>query len=136
MDRAVYERGLEIRRQVLGEAYVAQAQSRVDEFSQPFQELLNTYCWGEVWGRPGLPRKTRSLLNLAMLTALNRPDELRLHLRGALQNGATREEICEVLLQTAIYCGIPAANASFREARQVFADLDREEAAAPALAAE
>ncbi len=130
MDRGACERGLEIRRQVLGDAYVAQAQGRVDEFSRPFQELLNGYCWGEIWGRPGLPRKVRSLLNLAMLTALNRPEELRLHLRGALRNGATREEIGEVLLQTAVYCGIPAANSAFREARQVFAEVDREEAAA------
>ncbi|HEY0409878.1 MAG TPA: carboxymuconolactone decarboxylase family protein [Candidatus Dormibacteraeota bacterium] len=126
MDRGACERGLEIRREVLGDSYVAQAQSRVDEFTQPFQELLNGYCWGEIWGRPGLPRKVRSLLNLAMLTALNRPEELRLHLRGALRNGATREEIGEVLLQTAVYCGVPAANGAFREARQVFAEVDRE----------
>ena len=136
MDRAVCERGLEIRREVLGEAYVARAQSQVDELARPFQDLLNGYCWGEIWGRPGLPRKTRSLLNLAMLTALNWPDELHLHLRGALRNGAGREEIVEVLLQTAIYCGIPAANMAFREARQVFAEIDREEVGPQALAAE
>jgi 4-carboxymuconolactone decarboxylase len=138
MDRVMRERGLEIRRQVLGDAYVAQAEARVDEFTRPFQDLLNTYCWGEVWGRPGLPRKVRSLLNLAMLTALDRPEELRLHLRGALRNGATRDEICEVLLQAAIYCGIPAANAAFREARQVLAELEAERQAEPpqALAAE
>jgi 4-carboxymuconolactone decarboxylase len=127
MDRAACERGLQTRREVLGEEYVARAEARVDEFSRPFRDLLNGYCWGEVWGRPGLPRKTRSLLNLAMLTALNRPDELRLHLRGALRNGASREEIAEVLLQAAIYCGIPAANAAFREAREVLAEVDREE---------
>lgn len=132
MDREACERGLEIRREVLGDDYVAQAQSRVDEFTRPFQDLLNGYCWGEIWGRPGLPRKVRSLLNLAMLTALNRPDELRLHLRGALRNGATREEIGEVLLQTAVYCGVPAANAAFREAKQVFAEVDREGAAVAA----
>jgi 4-carboxymuconolactone decarboxylase len=139
MDSAACERGLQTRREVLGEEYVARAEARVDEFSRPFRDLLNSYCWGEVWGRPGLPRKTRSLLNLAMLTALNRPDELRLHLRGALRNGATREEIAEVLLQAAIYCGVPAANAAFREAREVLAEVDREEAAArgpQALAAE
>ena len=137
MDRGTCERGLEIRREVLGDSYVAQAQSRVDEFTGPFQELLNGYCWGEIWGRPGLPRKVRSLLNLAMLTALNRPEELRLHLRGALRNGASREEIGEVLLQTAVYCGVPAANAAFREAQQVFAEVDLEEAvASQALAAE
>ena len=139
MDRAMREQGLEIRRQVLGDAYVAQAEARVDEFTRPFQDLLNTYCWGEVWGRPGLPRKVRSLLNLAMLTALDRPEELRLHLRGALRNGATREEVCEVLLQAAIYCGIPAANAAFREARQVLAEIEAEERPAgqpQALAAE
>ena len=138
MDRAMREQGLEIRRQVLGDAYVAQAEARADEFTRPFQDLLNTYCWGEVWGRPGLPRKVRSLINLAMLTALDRPEELRLHLRGALRNGATREEVCEVLLQTAIYCGIPAANAAFREARQVLAETDADLPVEPpqALAAE
>ena len=139
MNDEMRERGLEIRRQVLGDAYVAQAEARVDEFTRPFQDLLNAYCWGEVWGRPGLPRKVRSLLNLAMLTALDRPEELRLHLRGALRNGATREEVCEVLLQAAIYCGIPAANAAFREARQVLAEIEAEERPAgqpQALAAE
>src|SRR3954468_24778571 len=115
MDSEACERGLEIRRKVLGEQYVAQAQSRVDEFTRPFQDLLNGYCWGEIWGRPGLARKVRRLLNLAMLPALNRPDERRLHRGGALRNGATREEIGEVLLQTAVYCGVPAANAAFRE---------------------
>ena len=122
MDRGACERGLEIRREVLGEQYVAQAQSRVDDFTRPFQDLLNGYCWGDIWGRPGLPRKVRSLLNLAMLTALNRTEEFRVHVRGALRNGATREEIGEVLLQTAVYCGVPAANTAFREARQVFAE--------------
>jgi 4-carboxymuconolactone decarboxylase len=138
MNDEMRERGLEIRRQVLGDAYVAQAEARVDEFTRPFQDLLNAYCWGEVWGRPGLPRKVRSLLNLAMLTALDRPEELRLHLRGALRNGATREEVCEVLLQAAIYCGIPAANAAFREARQVLAEIEAERPAEQpqALAAE
>ena len=113
MDREACERGLEIRREVLGEQYVAQAQSRVDDFTRPFQDLLNGYCWGDIWGRPGLPRKVRSLLNLAMLTALNRTEEFRVHVRGALRNGASREEIGEVLLQTAVYCGVPAANSAF-----------------------
>src|SRR5690242_3356841 len=126
MDRGACERGLEIRRQVLGDSYVGQAQARVDEFTRPFQDLLNGYCWGEIWGRPGLSRKVRSLLNLAMVTALNRPEELRLHLRGALRNGVTREEIGEVPLQTAVCCGVPAANAAFREAKQVFAGVERE----------
>jgi 4-carboxymuconolactone decarboxylase len=112
MNDEMRERGLEIRRQVLGDAYVAQAEARVDEFTRPFQDLLNAYCWGEVWGRPGLPRKVRSLVNLAMLTALDRPEELRLHLRGALRNGATREEVCEVLLR-------PRSTAGIRRERRV-----------------
>ena len=124
---ALFQAGLEIRREVLGKEHVDRSLANVDAFAAPLQRLVTEYCWGEVWGRPGLPRKVRSMLNLAMLTALNRPDELRLHLRGALRNGATREEIVEVLLQTAIYCGIPAANAAFREARQIFAEIDREQ---------
>ena len=114
--------GLAVRRQVLGAKYVDEAMRGADDFTGPLQELVTEYCWGAIWTRPGLPRKTRSLINLAMLTALNRPHEVRLHLRGALRNGCTRQEIMEVLLQAAIYCGVPAAIDSFRVAREVLAD--------------
>jgi len=114
--------GLAVRRLVLGAKYVDEALRNADDFTRPLQELVTEYCWGAIWTRPGLPRKTRSLINLAMLTALNRPHEVRLHLRGALRNGCTRQEIMEVLLQAAIYCGVPAAIDSFRIAREVLAD--------------
>jgi 4-carboxymuconolactone decarboxylase len=117
-----FETGLEIRREVLGREYVDASLERATPFARPLQELVTEYCWGAVWTRPGLPRKTRSMLNLAMLTALNRPHEVRLHVRGALRNGCTRQEIMEVLLQTAIYCGVPAAIDSFRIAREVLAE--------------
>ena len=97
-----------------------------DELTQPLQELVTEYCWGAIWGRETLSRKTRSVVNLAMITALNRPHELRLHVRGALNNGLSREEIREILLQTAVYCGVPAAIDSFRVAREVFAEIDTE----------
>ena len=115
-----YDAGLKTRREVLGAEYVDKAIAAQDEFNRPLQELLNTYCWNDVWNRPGLPRKTRSMLNLAMLSALNKPHELRLHLIGALNNGLTKEDIQEVFLQVAIYCGVPAAVESFRIAREVF----------------
>jgi 4-carboxymuconolactone decarboxylase len=118
MSKEVYETGLAIRREVLGAEYVDNAIKNADAFNQPLQELVTEYCWGAVWGRPGLPKKTRSMLNLAMLTALNRPHELKLHVRGALKNGVSREEISEVLLQAAIYCGVPAAVDAFRTARE------------------
>jgi len=117
-----FARGLAVRRAVLGGTYVDESMANADALTQPLQELVTEYCWGAVWTRPGLSRKTRSLLNLAMLTALNRPHEIRLHLRGALTNGCTPTEIREVLLQTAIYCGVPAAVDSFRIAREVLAD--------------
>ena len=117
-----YEEGLAVRREVLGRDYVDQALAQADELTRPLQDLITEYCWGEVWTRPGLPRKTRSLLNLAMLTALTRPHEVKLHLRGALRNGCSREEIIEALLQTAIYCGVPAAVDSVRLAREVFGE--------------
>ncbi len=120
MDRERFEKGLEIRRRVLGSEYVDRALATADEFSRPMQELVTEYCWGEIWGRPGLEERTRSLLNLAMLSALNRPHEIKTHVRGALNNGVTREEITEVFLQVAIYCGVPAAVDSFRIAREVF----------------
>jgi 4-carboxymuconolactone decarboxylase len=116
----LFEKGLEVRRAVLGKEYVDKSISDADDFTQPLQELVTEYCWGSIWTRPGLPRKTRSLINLAMLTALNRPHEVKLHLRGALNNGCSKEEIMEVLLQTAIYCGVPAAVDSFRTAKEFF----------------
>ena len=115
-----YEAGLKTRREVLGADYVDKSIAAQDEFNRPLQELLNTYCWNDVWNRPGLPRKTRSMLNLAMLSALNKPHELKLHLNGALNNGLTKGDIQEVFLQVAIYCGVPAAVESFRIAREVF----------------
>ena len=124
MDRKRFEDGLAVRREVLGAAYVDKALADADDFTRPLQELVTEYCWGAVWTRPGLSRQTRSLVNLAMLTALNRPHELKLHVRGALRNGCTRDEIMEVLLQTAIYCGVPAAMESFRSAREVLAEAE------------
>jgi 4-carboxymuconolactone decarboxylase len=120
--RTRFERGLAVRRSVLGARYVDEALRNADDFTRPLQELVTEYCWGSVWTRPGLPRKTRSLINLAMLTALNRPHEVRLHVRGALRNGCSPGEIMETLLQTAIYCGVPAAIDSFRVAREVLAE--------------
>ena len=125
MTSDTFERGLAVRKAVLGNEYVEKALAGADEFSQPMQELVTEYCWGAVWGREGLPRKTRSMLNLAMLSALNRPHELRGHVRAALNNGVTRAEICEVLLQVAVYCGMPAGMEAFRVAREVFAEVDR-----------
>ena len=116
----LFEKGLKVRRAVLGKDFVDQSIGDADDFTHPLQELITEYCWGRIWTRPGLPRKTRSLINLAMLTALNRPHEVKLHLRGALNNGCSKEEIMEVFLQTAIYCGIPAAVDSFRIAREFF----------------
>jgi 4-carboxymuconolactone decarboxylase len=118
-----FERGLQTRREVLGTDHVDRSLERVTDFSRPVQELVTEYCWGEIWTRPGLDRKTRSLLNLGMLTALNRMNELAVHVRGALTNGATEEEIQETLLQTAVYCGAPAALESFRVAEQVIKEV-------------
>ena len=125
MDQKMYDKGLEVRKAVLGEAYVNNALKNVDNFNGPFQELLNEYCWGAVWGREELPRKTRSMLNIAMISILNRPHDLRAHLKGALTNGVTKDEIREILLQVAIYAGMPATVDSFRIARELFAELDK-----------
>ena len=125
MDQKMHDKGLEIRKAVLGEAYVTNALKNLDDFNRPFQEMLNEYCWGAVWGREELPRKTRSMLNIAMISILNRPHELRAHLKGAQTNGVTREEIREILMQVAIYAGMPAAVDSFRIARELFAELDK-----------
>lgn len=123
-DKEMFEKGLAIRSAVLGKEYVDKSINSADSFNQPMQELVTEYCWGRVWGRDGLDRKTRSFLNLAMLSALNRPHEIKVHVRGAINNGLTREEICEVFLQVAIYCGVPAAVDSFRIAKEVFAEID------------
>lgn len=128
MDQDMHARGLKNRKEVLGEAHVERSFATADDFSRPYQDLITEYCWGAVWDRPGLSRKTRSLLNIAMLTALNREDEFKLHVRAAFRNGVTRDEIREVLLQTAIYCGVPAANSAFKQAREVFAAMDKERA--------
>ncbi|OAF07879.1 MULTISPECIES: carboxymuconolactone decarboxylase family protein [Bradyrhizobium] len=124
MDKKMHDKGLEVRKAVLGEAYVNNTLKNVDDFNRPFQEMLNEYCWGTVWGREELPRKTRSMLNIAMIAILNRQHEFRAHLKGALTNGVSRDEIREILMQVAIYGGMPAAVDSFRIAREVFAEID------------
>jgi 4-carboxymuconolactone decarboxylase len=120
---ARYLAGLEVRRDVLGAEHVDRSLAAASEFSRPVQEFVTEACWGDIWTRPGLPRRTRSLINLAMLTALGRSHELGVHVRGAVRNGCTQEEIQEVLLQTAIYCGVPAALESFRVADRVRAEM-------------
>jgi 4-carboxymuconolactone decarboxylase len=120
----MYERGLEIRKQVVGKDYVEKSIAAADDLTRPLQELVTEYCWGAVWGREGLSRSTRSLLNVVMLTALNRPHELRLHLLGAIRNGCSNVEIREAMLQAGIYAGIPAAVDAFRVAKEVFAEVD------------
>lgn len=125
MANETYENGLKIRREVLGAEYVDNSIQSADDFNRPMQNLTTQYCWGEIWSRPGLDRKTRSIINLAMLTALNRPHEIKLHVQGALNNGVSKEEIMEVFLQTAIYCGVPAAIDSFRIARECFKNAEK-----------
>ena len=123
-ERERHDKGMTVRRAVLGDAHVDRATARKSALTSEFQELITRYAWGEVWTRPGLPRHTRSLLTIAMMVALNRPDEFKLHVRAAFNNGVTRDEIKEVLLQCAIYCGVPAANSSFHMAEEVFAAMD------------
>lgn len=123
MNPELFDQGLQTRRAVLGADYVDHAISSADDFNRPLQEMVTQYCWGDVWNRPGLDRRTRSMLNLAMLTALNRPHELKLHIKGALNNGVTKEEMREIFLQAGVYCGVPAAVDSFRTAREVFKEL-------------
>lgn len=125
MDDAMYERGLEIRKQVVGREYVEQSIAAADDLTKPLQDLVTAYCWGAVWGREGLSRSTRSLLNVVMLTALNRPHELRLHLHGALRNGCTKVEIREAMLQAGVYAGVPAAVDAFRVAQDVFREVEQ-----------
>ena len=124
-ERQRYEQGMKVRRGVLGDAHVDASLKNRNDFNEEFQDLITRYGWGEIWSRPGLPKQTRSMITLAMMVALNRPEELGMHLRAALNNGVTREEIKEVLLQTAIYCGLPAANSAFHLAQEVFAQQDK-----------
>jgi len=123
-DRERHSAGMKVRREVLGATHVDKAESAKTSFTEPFQDLITRYAWGEIWSRPGLSRQTRSLITLSMMIALNRNDELRMHLRAALNNKVSREEIQEVLLQSAIYCGVPAANTAFHLAQEVFAEID------------
>ncbi|HEX3500092.1 MAG TPA: 4-carboxymuconolactone decarboxylase [Stellaceae bacterium] len=125
MDKALFDKGMAVRREVLGAEHVDKAMATATDFNRTMQEFVTEYCWGAVWTRPGLPRKTRSMLNLAMLTALNRPHEIRLHVKGALNNGISREEISEIFLQAGVYCGVPAAIDAFRTAKEVFDEIDR-----------
>ena len=125
MNKELFEKGLAIRKSVLGAEYVEKSIASADDFTRPMQELTTEYCWGWCWSREGLDKKTRSIINLAMISALNRPHELKMHVKGALANGLSREEIREVLLQVAIYCGIPAGVDSFRTAKEAFAELDK-----------
>ena len=123
MNQELFDRGLKIRREVLGADYVDSSIRNADDFTRPLQELVTQFGWGEIWARPGLDRRTRSLINLAMISALNRPHELKLHIRGAINNGVTKDEIREVFLQVIPYCGFPAALDSFRTAREVFDEM-------------
>ncbi len=123
-ERERHSKGMNVRREVLGDAHVDRSLADKTPFNETFQDLITRYAWGEIWSRPGLPRHTRSLLTLAMLIALNRGDEFRMHVRASAENGVTREEIKELLLQSAIYCGVPAANTAFHLAEEVFAEMD------------
>ncbi len=127
-NKSLFEDGLKIRREVLGDEYVDRALANADAFSMPIQELVTEYCWGSIWSRPGLDRKTRSLLNIAMLTALNRPHEVKIHLNGAVNNGCTADEIREVIMQAIIYCGVPAGIDTLNIAREILADQIASEA--------
>ncbi|MCC6609645.1 MAG: carboxymuconolactone decarboxylase family protein [Burkholderiales bacterium] len=124
-EKELHDRGMKVRREVLGAEYVDQATASADAFQQHFQEWVTKHCWGAVWARPGLPRKTRSMLNLAMLAATGRAHELKIHIKGALTNGVTQDEMAEIFLQVGAYCGAPAALESFKVAKEVFAELGR-----------
>jgi len=123
-ERERYEQGLAVRREVLGDAHVDRSVARLSDFNREFQDLITRHAWGEIWTRPGLDLKTRSLITLAMLVAVNRPEEFRMHVRAAVRNGVTQEEIKELLLQAAIYCGVPAANSAFHAAEEVLTGVD------------
>lgn len=129
MTQELFERGEAMRREILGEDYVAKSAAATDAFSAPIREFAIKHLWGDIWTRDGLDRRSRSIVNLALLTALNRPTELQIHLRAALNNGLTRTEISEIFLQCGLYCGIPAGSESTRIAKQLFAQLDAEAAA-------
>ena len=123
MNKDQFDKGLAVRKAVVGESYVEASLKGADDFSMPMQELVTEFCWGEVWTRPGLDRRSRSILNLGMIAALNKPEELAIHVRGAINNGVTKDEIKECFLQVAVYCGMPAGLSSFKIARQVFKDM-------------
>lgn len=123
MTKDIFNKGMAVRREVLGEQHVDRAESNKDKFTEEFQELITKYAWGEIWTRPGLERKTRSCITLAMMIALHREDEFRLHIKAALNNGLSKDEIKEVILQSAIYAGVPAANSAFHWAQDVFNNL-------------
>jgi 4-carboxymuconolactone decarboxylase len=125
VNKELFEKGLEIRKSVLGKEFVEKSLAAADDFNRPMQELSTEYCWGWCWGREGLDKKTRSMINLAMISALNRPHELRMHVKGAIANGVTKDEIREILLQVAIYCGIPAGMDSFRNAKEALAEIGK-----------
>ncbi len=125
MNDELFEKGLEIRKSVLGAEFVEKSIAAADDFNMPMQKLVTEYCWGAVWGREELPKKTRSMLNIAMLAVLNRPHEFKLHIRGAIRNGVSKEEIREILLQVAIYAGVPAGIDSFRNAKEALAELEK-----------
>jgi 4-carboxymuconolactone decarboxylase len=124
-DKERYDSGLKVRREVLGDAHVERTLANRTPFNSDFQEFITRYAWGDIWARPGLPRHTRSLITLALMAALNRGDEFKMHVRAAFNNGVTRDEINEVLMHTALYAGLPAANAAYHLAAEVFADMDR-----------
>ncbi len=126
MPNEKFETGLAVRTRVLGQAFVARSQGGLDDFSRPFYELAIEYCWGNVWAREGLDMRTRSLLNLAMLSSQNRSNEFRMHVRGAINNGCSKAEIRETLIQVAIYCGVPTGAESFKLAKEVFAEIESE----------
>ncbi len=126
MSKELWDKGLAVRKEVLGAEYVERQLKTVDDFGMPMQELVTQSCWGWLWTRPQLPRKMRSLVNLGVLSALNRPNEFKTHVRGALTNGCTREEIREVLLQVAVYCGMPAGVEAFRLAREAIKEYEQE----------
>ncbi len=126
-ERERYAKGMSVRRQILGDTHVDRSVKNKNEFNQEFQDLLTRYAWGEIWTRPGLPHRTRSLITIAMLVALNRTEELKMHIRAAFNNEVSPDEIKEVLLQSAIYCGVPAANSAFHAAEAVLAEMDRKE---------
>ena len=123
MKEETFDQGMKVRREVLGEQHVDKAEKKKDDFTEEFQELITRYAWGEIWTRPGLERRTRSCITLAMMIALHREDEFKLHIKAALNNGLSRDEIKEVILQSAIYAGVPAANSAFHWAQDVFQNL-------------